>query len=151
MTVQTACSRICRCPRYLRVSKFFDAFGSDSDDAAHVLGDGDAVVLALFDHVLTHPSRRCHVPLVDGAVRAAADHLGVVVGPDYRSHAVVVTLEIDQDVVGHHRVDLYDVALHSCELMSAVAEAALSSHTPRTCPHRPNPFAFTLYYSDVSN
>ena len=113
----------------LRVGNFFDAFWSDGDDTAHVLGDGDSVVLTLFDDVLAHSPRRRQVPLVHGAVRAAADHFRVVVGPDDRSHAVVVALQVDEQVVGHHRVDMYDVALHGRELVSAVGETALANNT----------------------
>jgi len=40
---------------HLRVGDLLDAVGADGDDGPRVLGDGDAAVLALLDHVLAHP------------------------------------------------------------------------------------------------
>ena len=113
---------------YLRVADLLDAVWADGDDRPGVLGDGDAVVLTLLDDVLADPPRRRHVPLVDGSVRAAADQLDVVVRPDDRPHAVVVTLKVDEQVVSHRRVDLDHVALHGGELVTGVTETALSNH-----------------------
>jgi len=66
--------------------------------------------------------------------------LGVVVGPDDGSHAVVVTLQIHQNIVCDHGVDLYHVALHRRELVSTVTEAALAepnAHAQQIMQNKP--------------
>jgi len=87
-------------------------------------------------HTHTHTQRererergereREHLPLVDGSVGAGGDEFEVVVGPDEGAHAVVVALEVDEQLVRHRRVDVDHVALHRRELVSGVTEAALT-------------------------
>jgi len=104
--------------------------GSDGKCRLGIGRQCDSSVGTLLEYILGQSTPSQHFPLVHGSVNAARHQASVVRTPHDALHLAVVTLQVGDVLKAGCRVDLHHVAVDGRQVMSTVAEAALSSHIP---------------------